>query len=109
MLQVLHPVFCGGPDLVKDLFSKLRESVGVRHPIPTPRSGSVGVSHPRASGLLLKWVQDLVSKASFLQLLTALLTSGLRQLPPVFFILGRLAWQYLGSMVIPQGSLQFLP
>lgn len=36
MLQVLHLVFCGGPVLVKDLFSKLRESMAVRHPIPTP-------------------------------------------------------------------------
>lgn len=85
----LHLVFCNGPDL-KDFFSKLSEGMG-----------SVGVSRPRVSGLLLKWVQDSVFKASFLQLFTALPASGLRQLPPVLFPLK--AWTvWLGNPWAPR-------
>lgn len=56
------------------------------------------------SGLLLEWVQDSASKVSFLLWPRATAscfahTQGL----------GRLAWQYLGSMMVPQGSLQFPP
>lgn len=81
--------------LVQDLFSKLSEEMGVG----PPTSGSAGTSHPRAPGLLLKWVQGSASIASFLQLLTALPTSGLRQPPPLVHPqgLGRLAWPSLGA------------
>ena len=57
-----------------------------------PPFSSVGVSHPTASGLLLKWVQDSVSRAPFLQLLTALLTSGHGHPFPLFTLSAWAAW-----------------
>lgn len=95
VLQILHVAFCNGPDLVKGLFSRLSEE------LRGTLSDSVGVAYPRAPGHLLKWVQDSVSKASSLQLLTAPPTSGFRQLPPVFFTLKTWA-AWLGSTWAPR-------
>ena len=44
-----------------------------------------GVSYPQVSGFLVEWAQESASKAGFLQLLTVLPISGLRQLPPLLF------------------------
>lgn len=109
VLQTLHLVFCSGPDRVKEIFSKLREGRGWEQ---DPFSVLLLVSPTvRASGLLLKQVQDSVSKASFLKLLTALSTPGRRQLAPLCSPehLGCLAWRYLGAVIRSQGSLQFSP
>lgn len=67
----------------------------------SPPGSIIGVSLPRASGLLVKWVQDSASKASFLQLLTALPISGLRQLAPLLFTLNAWAAQ-LGNTWRPE-------
>lgn len=67
----------------------------------SPPGSIIGVSHPRASGPLVKWVQDSASKASFLQLLTALPISGLRQLSPLLFTLNAWAAQ-LGNTWRPE-------